>query len=108
MHAKLRSRLIVGLIAVTLSTSGCATKEENFLLAGAVLLGAAAVYGAKHGAYAGGGGGTASDYDWAWDEFYNRGVLVWACRGMQTGQFAEQTRCTYKPKNDYTWPAKYL
>ena len=47
------------------------------------------------------------DRDWDWDQFYHStGSLVWACRGIQTGQFAEQTRCAGKPKNDYRWPNK--
>ena len=53
-----------------------------------------------------GGGGT-YDYDWSWDQFYNKNYqLVWACRGKQTGQFADLENCTNKPKNDFTWPNK--
>ena len=39
------------------------------------------------------------DIDWAWD-------LVWHCRGIQTGQFAEHTKCAGKSKNDDRWPNK--
>ena len=39
------------------------------------------------------------DIDWAWD-------LVWHCRGIQTGQFAEFTKCAGKSKNDDHWPSK--
>ena len=47
------------------------------------------------------------DYEWAWDQFYHsNGTLVWACRGVQTGQFAEKINCLGKPKNDYRWPNK--
>ena len=47
------------------------------------------------------------DIDWAWDQFHHStGSLVWACRGMQTGQFAEHTRCAGKSKNDDHWPSK--
>ena len=47
------------------------------------------------------------DYEWAWDQFYHsNGSLVWACRGVQTGQFAEKINCLGKPKNDYRWPNK--
>ena len=74
---------------------------------GAVLLVAAA---SRSGSSGGGGGqynSDATDYDWAWDEFYNQSYqLVWACRGKQTGQFAMQDKCAYKPQNDFTWPAK--
>ena len=45
------------------------------------------------------------DREWAWDQFYHStGSLVWACRGIQTGQFAKKTRCNGKPQNDYRWP----
>lgn len=60
-----------------------------------------------------GGGGSSyqstgiNDYDWAWDEFYNEyASLVWACRGKQTGRFAEADQCAYKLKVDTTWPSK--
>ena len=71
---------------------------------GAVLLVAAASKG-------GGGGGQynspVTDYDWAWDQFYNQSYqLVWVCRGKQTGEFATQDKCAYKPQNDFTWPSK--
>ncbi len=47
------------------------------------------------------------DRDWAWDQFYHStGSLVWACRGVQTGQFAEKYRCAGKSQNDYRWPNK--
>ena len=47
------------------------------------------------------------DYDWAWDQFYHSsGSLVWACRGIQTGRFAEKTKCYGKPKHDNRWPNK--
>lgn len=47
------------------------------------------------------------DNDWAWDQFYNQYYqLVWACRGLQTGQFANLDRCSFKGKHDSTWPSK--
>ena len=47
------------------------------------------------------------DRNWAWDQFYHSsGSLVWACRGMQTGQFAEKYKCDMKPRHDLTWPSK--
>ena len=46
------------------------------------------------------------DYQWDWDAFYRDGRLVWACRGVQTGRFAELERCRGKPKNDSRWPTK--
>ena len=67
--------------------------------------------GAAAAAAGGGGGGGgaygASDYDWDWDQFYNQyGQLVWACRGIQTGQFAELHHCAYDVKVDTRWPGK--
>jgi hypothetical protein len=66
----------------------------------------AAYYGAK-----GNAGATArmpvTDYDWDWDQFYNQyGQLVWACRGVQTAQFAELSHCAYKVQTDLRWPGK--
>jgi hypothetical protein len=47
------------------------------------------------------------DTDWAWDQFHHStGSLVWSCRGIQTGQFAELERCAGKSKNDDRWPNK--
>lgn len=50
----------------------------------------------------------AVDYDWDWDEFYYNGNLIWACRGINTGRFAEQWRCASKVQTDFRWPAKFL
>ena len=47
----------------------------------------------------------AVDTEWGWDQFYNeRNELVWACRGVQTGQFQPIVRCQYLPKIDTRWP----
>ena len=47
------------------------------------------------------------DTNWDWDQFYNKSnLLVWACRGVQTGQFAPLNKCSYKNKNDQRWPNK--
>jgi hypothetical protein len=60
-----------------------------------------------------GGGGAGyepvqmQDYQWAWDQFYNdQFQLVWACRGVQTGQFAELYRCNGLLQIDNKWPSK--
>ncbi|WP_431103934.1 hypothetical protein [Roseateles noduli] len=46
-----------------------------------------------------------TDYSWEWDQFFNeRRQLVWACRGEQTGQFAESARCAGKIQLDLRWP----
>jgi hypothetical protein len=73
-----------------------------------VLLGAAliAVAASKGG---GGGGYNTAQYDteWDWDQFYNQyRQLVWACHGVQTGQFAEAYHCAGKYQTDYRWPSK--
>ena len=87
-------------------------KESNLKTAGvavAVLGVLAIAAAAKSGGYGGNNyqPNNAADYDWAWDQFYNSEYnLVWACRGVQTGQFADVNRCAYKPKNDFTWPSK--
>nr|WP_143028912.1 hypothetical protein [Massilia sp. PDC64] len=48
-----------------------------------------------------------NDFDWEWDQFYNSSYqLVWACRGVQSGQFADASRCAYKPQTDLRWPEK--
>lgn len=59
----------------------------------------------------GAGGNTARptiyDTNWAWDEFYGPdGLLMWACRGTSTGQFADQWRCAGQLQIDSRWPAK--
>ena len=47
------------------------------------------------------------DNEWYWDEFYNQSYqLVWACRGAQTGEFAEVWRCNGRPQSDWKWPQK--
>lgn len=45
------------------------------------------------------------DYEWEWDQFNNALMQpVWACRGVQTGQFAVEQRCIGKLKLDWKWP----
>lgn len=49
--------------------------------------------------------GQGADFDWEWDQFMlQNGQVVWACRGVQTGQFAPEQRCAYKLKTDWKWP----
>jgi hypothetical protein len=83
--------------------------ENEMAIIGGVLVAAAVVVAASEG------GGTAApatrsqaaDSDWDWDQFYNEyGVLVWRCRGIQTGQFADTSNCTYDAMTDYRWPGK--
>lgn len=90
-------------------------RQQAVAIGAGILLGAAVIAAARHGGAGGGaavGGGagyatTVYDYDWEWDQFYNQSrSLVWACRGVQTGQFAEQQHCSGKLMNDWKWPAK--
>ena len=65
------------------------------------------------GAAASGGGGSGgsyvppTDYDWDWDQFYDeRFALQWRCRGIQTGQFADNSNCALDFQDDDRWPDK--
>lgn len=89
--------------------------SENNKKAGVALLLIAGVAVAAKVARSGGGGGGgannfapgATDYAWEWDEFYNQySQLVWACRGVQSGQFADLSQCQGKVRNDWKWPSK--
>lgn len=79
--------------------------EQNAGIGVAALLGVAIIAASRGG----GGEGYAPNYDteWDWDQFYNEyRQLVWACRGVQTGQFAETYRCSGKWQTDARWPSK--
>lgn len=78
-------------------------------LAFVAVLGVIAIAAVARNGGGGGGGynGSASDSSWEWDEFYNAQYqLVWACRGVQTGQFSEQYHCQGKSQSDWKWPSK--
>lgn len=80
--------------------------EQNVGIGVAAILGAAIIAASRGG---GGGGYNPAAYDteWDWDQFYNEyRQLVWACRGVQTGQFAEAYRCSGKWQTDARWPSK--
>jgi hypothetical protein len=48
-----------------------------------------------------------TDYDWDWDAFYDGyGNLLWRCRGIQSGQFANNSNCQYDYMDDDRWPNK--
>lgn len=78
------------------------------IVGGAALVGAAIAASRRSGGGAvGGGASTVQDYEWDWDEFFDASYrLVWACRGVQTGQFAEQWHCNGKAQTDWRWPSK--
>lgn len=105
VEAELSSRL-----GVQASQCNKIISDNEMAILGGVLIAAAVVAAAG----AGGGAGSAPaassqsvDSDWDWDQFYDGyGVLVWRCRGVQTGQFAENSNCAYDSMTDYRWPAK--
>jgi hypothetical protein len=48
-----------------------------------------------------------TDSDWDWDAFYDGyGNLLWRCRGIQSGQFANNSSCQYDYMDDDRWPNK--
>jgi hypothetical protein len=49
------------------------------------------------------------DISWAWDSFLDQnGGRRWACRGKNTGEFADETGCSSQTKTDTTWPGDRL
>lgn len=84
--------------------------DNEMAILGGMLVAAAVVAAAGAGGGAGPTPAASSrsvDSDWDWDQFYNEyGVLVWRCRGIQTGQFAENSNCAYDSMTDYRWPGK--
>lgn len=109
-------------VALVASISGCATSAHDRRMAdadgdsdagkyAAVGLGLLAIgalaYAAGHSGGTGAGYAPAQpvDYDWAWDlQRGSYGGTVWVCRGRQSGQYADQSRCVYKYQSDNTWP----
>jgi hypothetical protein len=84
--------------------------RQNAAIAAGAVIGVALVAAARNG-----GGGTSVgansnsgyDYEWDWDQFFNQNrQLIWACRGVQTGQFAYAHQCAGKPQSDWRWPQK--
>jgi hypothetical protein len=68
-------------------------------LASILVIGAAARYGSPSAA-----GAPTTDRQWDWDEFIGpNNQTVWACRGVQTGQFGPDFLCV-GPKIDVRWP----
>jgi hypothetical protein len=50
---------------------------------------------------------TRADTDWDWDQFYDgTGILIWRCRGIFSGRFAENVRCASDLQSDDRWPKK--
>lgn len=97
-----------------LTEEACAQKYEGLRQARRKAIGAAIVLTATAAAIAYASRSrpaypvtSSADTSWDWDQFANSdGVLVWACRGVQTTQFAEQWHCIGKPQTDLRWPAK--
>lgn len=94
-------------VSACIALSGCATNstEQNVAIGLGVLFGAALIHSARHG---GGGGYSApTDSEWDWDQYYNQyRQLVWSCRGVQTGEFADNSKCYGKYQTDSRWPQK--
>jgi len=88
-----------------MTQGGCRAKNLAVEV-GAVTVVVLGVVAAALAASGGGGGsGGITDTSWAWDEFRaQNGSMLWACRGRQTGQFADQWRCSGLPMNDWAWP----
>ncbi|MDB5935654.1 MAG: hypothetical protein JWQ01_2998 [Massilia sp.] len=93
-----------------LSDSACVemNRRQSAAIGASVLLAVAVVAAARRsGGGAGASADAADDTSWEWDQFYNAGrQLVWACRGVQTGQFANQYNCASKAQIDWKWPGK--
>jgi len=68
----------------------------------AIIVGAVYAIAASNGGGGGGGGHAPSDSDWDWDYQPKNGQ--WACRGIQTGQYAELSKCAGDYKDDDRWP----
>ena len=50
---------------------------------------------------------SSADYDWDWDAFYDQNYnLIWRCRGINTGRFADNSKCSMDAKDDDRWPSK--
>ena len=114
-------RLIAGLLFAAL-LSGCATSAHDRRMAEAegeesntarnvkIGLAALAVGAILYAAAKDGGGGGAyaptRDYGWEWDlQRAGSGYgLVWVCRGIQTGQYSDQSVCAGKVQTDWKWP----
>lgn len=91
-------------IARGMTQDGCRTKNM-VVEVGAVTIVVLGVVAAALAASGGGGGPGVTDTSWAWDQFRAQdGSMLWACRGRQTGQFADQWRCSGLPMNDWAWP----
>ena len=89
-------------------------KRKAAAVVGALLLIGAGVAAARS---SGGGGGyyaprfqpSAVDVEWDWDQFRDQqGLFVWACRGVQTGQFATHDKCFGRLQTDFRWPGPNL
>lgn len=91
-------------VARGMSQDGCRAKNM-FVEIGAVTVVVLGVVATALAMNKGGGGGGVTDTAWAWDQFRaDDGSMLWACRGRQTGQFADQWRCSGLPMNDWAWP----
>lgn len=42
--------------------------------------------------------------DVAWDHFNHRGMHIWGCRKILSGEYVTDSFCYGKPRNDLQWP----
>jgi len=102
-----------------ISTNDCPAlvSAQNAKIAAGIIAAAAitavAIAASKKKHHGGGGyypaaaSNSTFDHEWDWDQFYGEnGELMAACRGVQSGQFAEQWRCAGKAQSDWRWPGK--
>lgn len=98
--------------ARSLSRSDCSRMvgpsalQRTVVALGTTVLAGAVLYLAIRGLASGNTAGSSADHQWDWDLFFDeRGQLTWACRGVQSGEFADLNRCHLKAKTDARWPS---
>lgn len=96
-----------------LDAQGCADLVVAERKKAAAVIGGLLLVGAIAAAAKGGGGGyrapvpayNVADTQWDWDYMNGgNGFPIWVCRGVQTGQFAEEAKCAGRLMNDGRWP----
>lgn len=91
----------IAALVIVICITGCASTPEEKARWRAV----SDVLGALSVAKGGQAPPPVYDYSYAWDLVYLQyNQPVWHCRGIQTGQYAHESKCAWKPKNDFQWP----
>ena len=90
-----------------LQKSNCASlvnKQNTQIVVGAVVAAAAIYCAVECGNTGAGTYHNAAD----WDQFYDEKFqLVWACRDITSGRFANSNNCAGLPKTDVRWPSRF-